>query len=249
MALPIALQLYSVRERLAEDFVGTVKAVAEMGYVGVEPAGFPGTTAKEAASLFQDLGLEVPSCHTGMPVGEDKKKVLDEMAALGCKNIVSGKGSEDYNSPDQIKTTCGLLNEAAANAKEAGLSFGIHNHWWEFVEVEGRLPYDIALETLSEEVFFELDTYWIQVAGQDPAEMVKRYGARVKLLHIKDGPCQKDQPMTAVGQGKMDFPPLIQAAGDAEYLIVELDSCATDMMQAVRDSLDYLAGEGLGERR
>ena len=103
MALPISLQLYSVREEMGEGFEKTVRAVAEMGYAGVEPAGFPGTTVEEAAKLFRELGLRVSSAHTGMPIGEDKNRVLDEMELLGTTRIVSGKGPDDYATSDKIK--------------------------------------------------------------------------------------------------------------------------------------------------
>ncbi|MBC8252568.1 MAG: sugar phosphate isomerase/epimerase, partial [Ardenticatenia bacterium] len=91
MTVPVALQLYSVREALAKDFAGVMKKVAEIGYVGVEPIfDLPGTTTEEAAKLFQELGLEVPSAHAPLPIGKDKNRVLDFMAAMGCQRIVSG---------------------------------------------------------------------------------------------------------------------------------------------------------------
>ena len=105
MTVPIALQLYSVREALAEDFAGVMKKVADIGYVGVEPIfnpsassghRLPGTTTAEAARLFEELGLETPSAHTPMPVGEEASRVLDFMAALGCQRNVCGKGPESF---------------------------------------------------------------------------------------------------------------------------------------------------------
>ena len=249
MALPIALQLYTVRDLIAKDYKATVKAVAEAGYAGVETAGFPGITIPEAVKLFKDLGLKVASAHAGMPVGPDKDKPLDEMEALGCKMLVSGKGPDDFATPDKIKATCEVFNEAAANAKRRGIAFGVHNHWWEFTKKDGKIPYDIAVELLSPDVFFEIDTYWAKTGGEDPAEMIRKYGARVKLLHVKDGPCKRDVPMTAVGDGILDWPGIVAASKHAQWLIVEMDSCATDMMEAVRKSAHYLKSKGLGVGR
>jgi sugar phosphate isomerase/epimerase len=247
MTVPIALQLYSVRETLAKDFAGVMKKVADIGYVGVEPIfNLPGTTITEAATLFKELGLEVPSAHTLLPVGEDANRVLDFMAAFGCQCIVSGKGPDSFETTDLIKQTCDLFNEAHAVAVQNGLEFGIHNHWWEFLQIEGRYVYQVMLEHLDPAIFFELDTYWIKTAGVDPAEVVKELGPRAPLLHIKDGPAVKDEPHVAVGDGVLDFPSVVQAAeGAAEWLIVELDHCATDMMEAIERSYQYLVGGGL----
>jgi sugar phosphate isomerase/epimerase len=250
MPAPIAIQLYSVRDALAEDFAGVVKKIAAMGYLGVEPAGFPGATATEAASLFRELELAVPSAHTPMPVGDEKNEVLDTMAALGCRRIVSGIGPDRYKTIDQIKRNCDRFNEASAVAVANGLTFGIHNHWWEFEQVEGRYPYKVMLECLDSAAFFEVDTYWVKTAGPDPAEVVRELGQRAPLLHIKDGPAVKGEPQVALGEGVMDFLSIVRAGeGATEWLIVELDACATDMMTAVEKSYRYLVGEGLARGR
>lgn len=246
MPAPIALQLYTLREAMAQDFEGVVRKVADVGYVGVEPAGFPGTTPEAAGRLFGELGLEVPSAHTPLPIGEQKQEVLDTMNALGSRRIVSGLGPDHFKTTDQIKASCDTLNEASAAAVEHGMTFGIHNHWWEFLQVEGRYVYQVMLEHLASEVFFEVDTYWVKTAGVDPAAVVRELGARAPLLHIKDGPCTKEAPMTAVGEGIVDFHSIAEAGGNiAEWMIVELDRCATDMMEAVEKSYTYLIGERL----
>ena len=246
MPSPLAIQLYSVRDTLAQDFAGVVEKIAAIGYAGVEPAGFPGTTPQEAGKLFRDLGLAVPSAHTALPLGEHRNEVLDAMAAIGCPRIISGKGPDDFTTLDQIKQTCALFNQASQVAAESGLQFGIHNHWWEFQQVEGRLVLDVMLDHLEPGVFFEIDTYWVQVAGHDPATVVGKLGKRTPLLHIKDGPAVRGEPMVAVGDGVMDVPSIVQAgAGFTEWMIVELDACATDMMEAVEKSCAYLVSKGL----
>ncbi|MFH1009484.1 MAG: sugar phosphate isomerase/epimerase [Candidatus Latescibacterota bacterium] len=246
MSAPIALQLYTLREAMAADFDGVVREVAHMGYVGVEPAGFPGTTPGAAARLFGELGLAVPSVHTALPIGERKQEVLDTMSALGSRRIVSGQGPGDFETMDRIKAACDRFNEASAVAVAHGMAFGVHNHWWEFLQVADRYVYEVMLDLLSPEVFFELDTYWIQTAGVDPAAVVRALGGRAPLLHIKDGACEKDAPMTAVGEGIVDFHRIVEASKrTAEWMIVELDHCATDMMEAVGQSYTYLTREGL----
>jgi sugar phosphate isomerase/epimerase len=251
MAAPIALQLYSVREQAGQDYAATVRKVAEMGYAGVEPAGFPGTTAVEAGKLFRELGLQVPGAHTGLPIGEQRDQVIADMEAIGCPRIISGGiGPDHYKTLDSIKRACENFNAASQAARSHGMTFGIHNHWWEVQEVEGRWAFDVLLEELDPDIFFEFDTYWIQVAGVNAAEFVAKYGLRAPLLHIKDGPLEMGKPHLAVGDGLMDIPAVVKAGeGTAEWLIVELDACATDMLDAVDRSIQYLVKEGLGHGR
>ena len=247
MAAPIGIQLYTVREALNEDFVGTVTKIAEMGYVGVETAGFPGTTAAEAKKLFDDLGLVVLGAHIGLPLGENKNQILDDMAALGCQRMINAYlPHEKYATIAGVEEVCDLLNQSNAVAKENGLKFGVHNHWWEFQLVQGKYPYHIWLDNLDKDIFFEVDTYWAQTAGLDAAGVVAEFGNRAPLLHIKDGPATQADNMVAAGQGIMDIPGVIAAGGDnTEWLVVELDRCATDMLTAVSESYAYLVGEGL----
>ncbi len=248
MAAPISIQLYTVRELAKDNYAGVVRRIADIGYIGVEPAGFPGTTLAEAKKLYKELGLQISSAHCPMPVGENKQQSLDMAGELGCKYIVSGFGPSEFDSVDKIRATCNTFNAAAQAASEKGLKFAIHNHWWEFLEVEGRRAYQYMLEMLEPNVYFELDTYWAQTGGCDPAKVVAELGSRAPLLHIKDGPCVKELAMTAVGQGKVDFPAIVKAAGaNTEWMIVELDRCDTDMMDAVRESYDYLTSNGLAD--
>ena len=248
MTIPIALQLYTVRDLLAQDFEGTIRKVADMGYVGVETANLFGDSPASAARLFGELGLTVSGAHSPMPLGDQKQEVLDTMGALQCKRlIVAWQPPEKYKSLDGIRSICDTLNEGAVVARAHGLQLGYHNHWFEYQPVEGRIPVDVMLEYLDPDVFFEVDVYWVQTAGQNPSEIVRRLGARAPLLHIKDGPCQIESPMTALGEGVMDLPEVVAAgAVSTEWLVVELDRCATDMMEAVRKSYHYLIGKGLG---
>lgn len=246
MAVPVALQLYTVRDALAKGFEGVVRQVAEIGYAGVEVAGFGGTTPAAAARLFKSLGLQVPSIHTGPLIGDAKQEVFDILGMLDCKRAVSGYGPDDFKTLDLIRRTCEKFNQSAAACRENGLTFSIHNHWWEFEKLDGRLVFDIMLEHLDPDVLFEIDTYWVQTGGADPATEVRKAGKRAPLLHIKDGPCEKGRHMTAVGEGKVDFHAVAKAGGkNTEWMIVELDSCETDMLEAVRKSYVYLTANKL----
>ena len=241
MPAPIALQLYSVREAMAKNFRTTVTRVAEMGYVGVEIAGFPGASPEEASDLFADLGLEICSMHTQLPIGKQKNLVIEMAEEMEVTRVISSTGRDSFASLDSVKELCDRWNQAHEIAVEFDLELGLHNHWWEFTEVEGRCGFDLLIERLDPGIFFQVDTYWVNTGGGDSVDVVERLAERAPLLHIKDGPCDPQADMTAVGEGKMDFPPII-AAGQAttEWLIVELDRCATDMMEAVENSCRYL---------
>jgi len=254
MSAPLALQLYSLREAIAaQGFETMVKQVAEMGYTGVETAGFPGTTAEAAGKLFKELGLAVPSAHIPMPLGDQKNMVLETMEAIGAKQITSASiGREPYQSIDGIKKAAERFNEANAVAQAHGYTFAIHNHSVEFQEVEGRNAHEVLLEYVDDSVLFQLDTYWIQVAGIEAVAMIKKFAGRAPTLHIKDGPCTHEDPMVALGQGSMDIPALVTAGGShTEWVIVELDRVAPEvnMVEAVKQSADYMLSKGLAHGR
>ena len=248
---PVALQLYSLREALADDFEGIVRQVAEMGYVGVEPyGGMPGGLEGSAA-LFAELGLEVPNSHVAFPDDENAEAVLAIAEAYGLDRVcVAYLPATEFETVDQIKQTCERLNRAGQFAADNGLQLGYHNHWWEYKQLNGAATLDLMLDELDERVFLELDTYWAQVGGLEAVDVVRRMGARAPLIHLKDGPLDPDGDMTALGGGKMDVPGIVAAAADtAEWHIVELDRCATDMLEAVRDSYAYLTANGLARGR
>lgn len=251
MPHPIALQLYSVREALARDFAGVVRRAADLGYAGVETAGVYGASPAAARRLFDELGLTVCSAHLPLPLGLAQAEVLETAQTLGCRRVVCGwLPPERFTTAAGLRAVCAELNEASAIFQAHGLTLGYHNHWFEFDHlVDGRTPHAWLAEALDPRIFFEIDVYWVRTAGLDPAAVVRGLGARAPLLHLKDGPAQIEAPMTALGEGVVDLPAVVQAAGAAEWLIVELDRCATDMLAAVGKSYTYLTTHGLGRGR
>lgn len=248
MTKPIALQLYTVREELARDFIGTLGRIAAMGFVGVETTGFPdGVTPAAAKAQFDDLGLTVCAAHAPLPLGEAKNRALDLMAALECGRMVcASMPREEYASLRQIERVIDQLNEGAAVATDHGLHLGVHNHWWEFEVVEGIRPYQLWLQKLDPAIFYELDLYWAQVAGVDPIVALAEFGEKARLIHVKDGPADlPSSDMTACGNGALNYSAILPEAKAADWFVVELDRCATDMMTAVQDSYTYLTRQGV----
>ena len=236
----IALQLYTVREALAQDFAAAIRRVADLGYEAVETAGFPGTTPKAAARLFRSLGLTVCSAHTPLPLGEKQKEALALLDALDVRRAVCAwLPPERFSSLDSIRAAADELNQAAAVFARHDIAFHYHNHWFELWPVAGKPGLQHLLEHLDPAVLLELDIYWVKTGGGDPASLLRSLGRRVPLLHVKDGPGLVEAPMVALGEGIVDIPAAL-AAASADWLIVELDRCATDMFEAAGKSLAHL---------
>ncbi|BBY85541.1 sugar phosphate isomerase/epimerase family protein [Mycolicibacterium tokaiense] len=247
-APPVAVQLWSVRDRLASDFDGTVRALAEIGFSGVETAfgveaELDEDEIRHAATVFAASGLQVCSAHVELPLGDDRDAVLRQAEILDTRRIIWHGWPEDvrYGSRAGIEELIDVYGRANDVARVEGLEFGIHNHWWELRAVDGVLPLEILHSALDSSVFFELDVYWSTVAGVDPAALIARLGSRVQLIHVKDGAAQDvDAPMVALGQGSVDLEPTLAAIEHAAWWIVEFDAYDGDILDALTASLRYL---------
>jgi sugar phosphate isomerase/epimerase len=249
----ISLQLYTVRKEIEKDLPGTLHRLSELGVKTVETAFWPkNVTVKEAAKHLKDAGLKVSSCHIEIPIGEHKQAMLETAEAYNCKRMIWHGWPEDkrYSSLDGTKELIHIYNDANAFAKSNGLQFGLHNHWWEYRNrVGNRFVYEWLLEGVDKDIFFEIDTYWVKVAGQDPATIISKFGKRVEMLHMKDGPAiwreslaeDNPDPMVALGKGVQNFPAIVKAAnGNVKWMVIEMDVVATDVFEAIKESRDYL---------
>lgn len=248
MTAPIGIQLYSVRNELGQDFEGTIRKLAAMGYVGMEPYGGLADKAKQAAPLFRDLGLQVLAVHGEMPTAENVTKLVDILGGYGATIMnVPWLPPENFQTLDGIKAVCEKLNQGSALLQPHGITVGYHNHEFEPINVfDDKNGLDWMFELTDPDVTFEVDTYWVKTGNADPVETVRKYGARAPLLHIKDGEGRRGVPMTAVGEGTLDFPAIVEAsAGNVKWMVVELDECATDMLEAIEKSYQYLTTKGL----
>jgi sugar phosphate isomerase/epimerase len=245
--MPIALQLYTVRNQLARDPAATLRRVRDIGYRTVETYPFdpaaPEISVKKVAELLNELELQVVAMHCELPIaGASLTGVLEAAAAFNCKRAIwhGWPKREEFCSVEGVRALVARYNQAHALAREHGLELGLHNHWWEFELLQGVYPYQIFHELLHPEIFFEIDTYWAQTAGRNPASVVRELGPRVKLLHLKDGPAIHGAPMIALGGGVLDFPSILGALAKPVDLVVEFDECATDIFTAIDQSLGYL---------
>ncbi len=252
LPVPIAVQLYSMRAAAALDFRGVLEQAATAGYLGVEYANLLGNDPRQVRRWTADLGLVSVSAHRPMPIGDTANQVLDESSELGVDMLVVPWASPDrFVDLPSIQGLADDLLRARENAAARGISLGYHNHEFELAAViDGRSGLEHLFDATGPLVFAEIDVYWAQVGGADPAALIARMGSLVRLLHIKDGPADATgSPHVAVGSGVIDVHSIAAAAGHVTWDIVELDECDTDMFEAIAASQRWLVGEGLAQGR
>ena len=248
--LPIALQLYSLREQAAKDVRGVLKGVADIGYAGVEFAGFHGLTPAELKKALDELGLVCTSSHGALPSKENVQEIVQAAGTLGYAHQVVSLGPDSYATREKTLETAAKLQEAAGVLRGTRIKLSYHNHWWEFENKFGGKSAHLILMENAPDLLAQIDTYWVAVGGGDPAKVLREVGGRAPLLHIKDGPVDRAKAHQAVGAGKMNWREILATASPAaEWLIVELDSCDTDMWEAVRQSYRYLTSNGFAKGR
>lgn len=189
MSFPVAVQLYSVRDNMAEDFEGTIKKVKEMGYDGVEFAGLFDKSPAEVKRICEENGLVPVSAHVSYDViAADPEKVIGDYAKIGCKYIAIPYAVEERRPGAKLfdETVEGIRNFAKI-AKKHGMTVLYHNHDFEFKKVDGVYSLDLLYSTLTpDELQTELDTCWVNVGGEDPSEYVVKYSGRAPVVHLKD---------------------------------------------------------------
>jgi sugar phosphate isomerase/epimerase len=259
----IGLELYTVRTLMKTDVPGTLGKVAAVGYKEVEFAGYFDHSPKDLRAMLDKDGLSAPACHVGYDVVENKwPETLEAGHTMGHNYIICPWIDEEQRkSADGYKRAAELFDKAGETARKAGIQFGYHNHYWEFMpdkSLGGKLPYDYLLEnTNPENVKMELDLCWISVAGKDPIAYFKKYPGRFVLVHVKDlsklptiDPSKESHAMigdvaknfTPVGGGVIDWKKLLPAAQDAgvKHFFVENDE-PKDPIANITASYEYLS--------
>lgn len=240
---PIALQLWTIRDAIASNADEALRRVRAAGFAAVEVAPLPpGLTPAHLAECLTRHDLAVVSIHGDLPTAENIDHWAQLAEACRCSKVIWHGWPRDprFDSLAGLRGLIATCNEAAALARNRGLRFGLHNHWWEFEPVEGERPIRRLHESLHPEIFWQLDTYWAQVGGADPAAVLAELTPRVGSLHLKDGPAVHGEPMTALGRGAVDIPQILRALTTPADWVIELDECATDPLVAAQTSLAYL---------
>ena len=245
MTQPLSVQLYTVRDALSADLPGTLQRIADIGYTNVEAFGFI-DNADELAAALRDAGLAAPSGHARLlDAGEqDLERIFHASTTLGFGTLIDPHIDESrWTTREDVEAIARELSALAPRAADHGLVLGYHNHAFEFSNrIDGVSAYEVFADALSDDVVLELDTYWVQVGGDDPVAVIGKYGDKVQFLHVKDGDgSHDDKQQVAVGNGIMPIREIITAAPDALH-VVELDDHEGDVFQAVADSYTFLEG-------
>lgn len=247
----IGLQLYSVRDAMKEDPVGTIEKVGAMGYDFVESAGYNdgkiyGMDPAAFKALVEKNGMAYRGAHTGQAIPDSGSweslmpwwdKCIATHKEAGVEYIVQPfMGKTGYASLEGLAAYCDYFNAVGEKCNAAGMRFGYHNHAGEFKELEGEVIYDYMLHhTDPEKVMFQLDIYWIYEGGADPLAYFEAYPGRFVSFHIKD---EKE-----LGEsGQIDFMPVLENAEQAgtKYHVVEVERYNNKPIVSVEKSLEYL---------
>ncbi len=240
---PIGVQLYTVRNLMEHDFEGTLAHVAQIGYTEVEFAGYFNHTPEQVRDILHRHHLRSPSAHVPIEaIDSGWQGVLDAAKTIGHEYVtVAWTPQERRRTLDDWRHIGDLYNGAARQAHAAGLGFAYHNHSYEFEPMEGRLPYDVLLESTDPDlVKLEMDLYWITNGGQDPLTYFARYPGRIPMVHVKDQ--TRDHKMADVGAGSIDWRRIFaqrEQAGIKHYF-VEHDE-PVNPLASIANSYRYLS--------
>jgi len=264
--LPLGLQLYSVRDQIANDYAGTLKHVSDLGYRVVESAGYYNQTAAQVNDAMKGAGLRCLSAHYSLAnLQEQLEPILEFSGKLGINYIICS--SPRLKDPSRIAKGDDFLavaeamnledwrwnaeqfNQIGAKVKAAGMDFGYHNHTMEFREEKGVVAFDELVRlTDPASVTFEMDCGWVAVAGKNPAEYLKRYPSRISLLHVKDFKLRKPgsvvhpPPSTELGRGTIDYHSLFAAArkGNIKQYFIEQEEFDMPAFDALKVDAEYM---------
>jgi sugar phosphate isomerase/epimerase len=248
--IPIALQLYSVRDDCARDLEGVLDAVAKMGYEGVEFAGYYGRDAATLRKLLDDRGLKVAGAHVGIDtlLGDQLEKSIEFHKTLGNKFlIVPGLPHERIGTKDAFLQTAQTMNGIAAKLRPHGMQTGYHNHDFEFKPYPGTsdLPWDVFFGNTDKDVVMQFDTGNALHAGAEALPFLQRYPGRATTVHLKEFAPNNDKAL--IGEGVVPFDRIFavcESTGGTQWYIVEQESYAYPPLECVDKCLQNLKAMG-----
>ncbi len=239
--IPIALQLYSVRGNCAWDLPGTLEAIAEMGYDGVEFAGYHGRGAGDLKDMLDDLGLEVAGTHVGIQtlLDGELERSIEFNRVLGNRFLIVPSLPEEMRRSKSLWLEAArLLNVISERLEPEGMQVGYHNHAVEFQPVDGELPWDVLFGAASPEVVMQLDTGNAMLGGVNPEEVlmtIRRYPGRAATVHLKEFSPVNENAL--VGEGEMlweEFFALCETVGGTKWYIVEQERYPLEPLESMR---------------
>jgi sugar phosphate isomerase/epimerase len=250
--MPIGLELYSVRDMLPKDFDGTLAQVRAAGYTVAEAAGFYNRSAADFRGSMAKAGIRCISAHYTLSLLETQLDSLMEYAhGIGLEYMICSSSGGMHRDPsakgpatlDDWRWIAGQFNKVGEKIKAAGMTFGVHNHIPEFANFNGTIVYDELLRLTDPKlVVFEMDAGWVSAAGFNPIDYLKKSPERFPLMHVKDVARGADGKFhsAVLGQGKMDYAPIMRAATGLKQYFIEQEQFTMDPMQELRIEAQYM---------
>lgn len=233
-----SLQLYSLRDEVAKDFSSTVRRVGDLGYYGVEFAGFGDLSADEMKQLLKDSNLKPIGSHSSIQIfRETADAELTYLKEIGAKYMVCPHASFE-NGMEDVLALCKILNEVSEKAKAYGIKVGYHNHAHEFEKIDGKYILDLIAENTNDDVILEVDVFWVSFAGVDPFAYIEKWGKKVELIHIKQ--INDDKFNVDVADGNISIPELVKTAKYATNFVVEQEQYVVSPWDSVIHDAAYL---------
>jgi sugar phosphate isomerase/epimerase len=241
----VGLQLYTVRNEMLKDNVGTLKQVAALGYKGIESAGsdkgsYYGFKPAEMKKVCSDLGMTLRSGHVHY---DDKwQQTIDDAVQSGQEYLIVSVMPSNGQTVDNYKKVAEIFNKAGEACKKSNITFGYHNHDSEFDKDNGKVLYDVLLENTNPEyVKMEMDLGWVIVTGNDPLAYFAKYPGRFPLWHLKDMDL-KAKHSVEFGKGSLDVKKMLENAKKAgmKYFFVEQEEYTGTAFECLKYNMDYL---------
>lgn len=235
--IPVGLQLYSVRKECEKDFVGTVAAVARMGYQGVEFAGYYNYDARDLRKLLDDNGLKCCGTHTQLDtlLGDQFEKTVEYNKILGNQYlIVPWLAEEKRKTVQDWIALAGMFNELADKAQSHGMRVGYHNHTFEYQPLEGQLPWDVFALNTNWNVILQFDSGNAGEGGAETLPFLKKYPGRTVTIHLKE--FSKTNKKAILGEGDVPWPEVFKVCetiGGTEWYIIEEEKDVYPPLQCV----------------
>ena len=263
MSLPIAIQLFSVRDTIKSDVEGTLKALKDMGYDGVEFAGFCGKTPSELREICERVGLVPISAHFVYPTLRDEiDQRIDDLVELGCPYVaIASMHREFHIGGEEHDGVYENIKEISAKLKAHGIKLLYHNHSFEMIEYEGKRLHEWLFEAMDkDELQPEIDTGWIELEVGEAEKYIRKFKNRCDLVHIKsyygkDGFDSVSHSPDVIKsremfdfcnyeRGRLDVPTIVKASLEscAKWLVVEQDRPDADLseLESAKINIDYL---------
>jgi len=246
--IPVAVQLYSVREDAKNDLSGVLKSIAKMGYDGVEFAGFYGHDAKTVKTMLDEYGLKAAGAHVGLAslMGDELQRTVEYHAVIGNRFLIVPGLDHDYTTARAgWLRAAHILNDVAKALAPHGMSTGYHNHWVEFAPLDGELPWDTLFGNTDPAVIMQFDTGNALLGGADAGPFLQRYPGRALSVHLKEH--SHTNKTALLGEGDVPWQyvlELCERVGATQWYVVEQESYAYTPMECIDRCLQNLRALG-----